>query len=420
MLQSFLKTAFELMQSALSWLVPVMRAIAMGGWGPASQIAQESFRRAQASRVDTQLQWKPNKHWFEDNFNAIVLTGISIVGALSFFYAPFVMEFLTSGALHLGQLFAATGLLSFFVWLNVSALTGSTLPETIFRMQNPGAEAYAADDPLTSKAQRIVDRVRQKAGILVPIPVTVWHLDNPNAYAAGDKSSARVGIADSLLENYTEEEIEGVIAHEIGHIQNRHVKMGAAAAYFTIVFATFSLLALAGAGIPLLSPFLTAASGLQFFSIPLPLLGSIPITGLTLLKSLITGYVVSHVIRQNEFTADKTAARITGNPEALASALAKLSPGYEKEPTGIWGEAVGIFRGAANAVTMWRHTAWGLVTKPSLGRLFLLLITTLALPVMIFPTHPPVKRRIERLRKMAATRPAENQTGVDVAEPLPA
>src|SRR6202140_3027508 len=157
------------------------------------------------------------------------------------------------------------------------------------------------------RAYAAVERLTQKIGIPMP-KIYVIPTESPNAFATGrNPSHASVAVTHGILGLLNDEELEGVLAHELGHVNNRDILISSVAA------------TLAGA-ITMVARF-----GMFFGGGGRDRRGG----GLTGLFMLIVAPIAATLIqlavsRSREYQADATGAHFTGNPYALASALQKL------------------------------------------------------------------------------------------------
>jgi heat shock protein HtpX len=207
----------------------------------------------------------------------------------------------------------------------------------------------------------VVERMTQKIGLPMP-KIYVIPTDSPNAFATGrNPAHASVAVTEGILNLLNDEELEGVLAHELGHVNNRDILISSIAA------------TIAGA--------ITYLARFGFFFGGMGDrderrgggLGSILMLILAPFAAMLIQLAVS---RSREYQADATGAHFTGNPYALASALAKLDAYSRRVPM------VGT-----------PSTAHLFIVQPLLGMNF----------GSLFSTHPPIAKRIERL----TGRPAE-------------
>jgi heat shock protein HtpX len=210
---------------------------------------------------------------------------------------------------------------------------------------------------------RIVRGLAQKANIPMPriyrIPT-----DSPNAFATGrNPQHAVVAVTDGILRILTLEELEGVLAHELGHVTNRDILVSSIAA--TLAGAVMMLARMAQWGAMFGGMERDDREGRS--------------NGLILLLMAILAPLAAMVIqfavsRAREYGADDSGAKLCGHPEALASALEKLAIGSGRIPL------------PANP-----QTAHLFIVNPLTGGQFL---------SNLFSTHPPIEERIARLRQM--------------------
>jgi len=210
----------------------------------------------------------------------------------------------------------------------------------------------------------VVERLTQRVGIPMP-KIYVIPTDSPNAFATGrNPSHASVAVTQGILNLLNDEELEGVLAHELGHVRNRDILISSIAA------------TIAGA--------ITYLAQMGKFAM---IFGGVNRDdrdrggGLAALLMLILAPIAAMLIqlavsRSREYEADSTGARFTGNPYALASALSKLDTYSRRIP-----------------MVATPSTAHLFIIQPLLGMNF----------GSLFSTHPPIAKRIERL----TGRPAE-------------
>ena len=209
----------------------------------------------------------------------------------------------------------------------------------------------------------MVDRLRQKADLPMP-KVAIAPQQQPNAFASGRNARhAVVCVTEGIMQVVDRSELEGVLAHEIGHIKNGDILLQTVTATLAGAVGMMSRIGLVGAAggdhgrrvnpfMALLAPF--AAMLIQFA-----------------------------ISRQREYGADRTGAELTGRPLDLASALQKLDA-------------------AARSVPMQIAPSYAPMAQvdplQAYGRGLL----------RLFSTHPPMAERVARLRAMAR----DNRVGV--------
>lgn len=165
---------------------------------------------------------------------------------------------------------------------------------------------------------RMVDRLRQKAGLPMPT-VGITPSQQPNAFATGRNAEhAVVCVTIGLMNALNARELEGVIAHELAHVKHRHMLVGTVAAAMAGAIGLFASIARWGV---ILGTGRDSDRGN-----PLVLL-------LMAIVAPIAAVIVQMAIsRQNEFQADATAARMTGDKRGLASALQRIEATAKQIP----------------------------------------------------------------------------------------
>ena len=208
---------------------------------------------------------------------------------------------------------------------------------------------------------RMVDRLRQRAQLPMPV-VAIAASEQPNAFATGrSPEKAVVCVTAGILRALPPDELEGVIAHELGHVKHRHMLTGTLAATMAGAVGILATMArwaaiFAGGRDDDRNPL-----GLLIMSIVAPI------------AAMIIQFAIS---RQNEFQADRTGGEIAGNPLALAGALERLEGFAKRIPMQV---------NPAGA-----HLA---IVNPLAGRRGVML--------GLFKTHPDTAERVARLREQA-------------------
>jgi len=211
------------------------------------------------------------------------------------------------------------------------------------------------------RVYQVVERLTQKAGLPMP-KIYVIPTDSPNAFATGrNPRHASVAVTQGILNLLNDDELEGVLAHELGHVNNRDILISSIAA------------TLAGA-------ITYAARVAMFFGGGRDERrgGGIGALIMMIVAPLAAMLIQLAVSRSREYQADETGAHLTGNPYALASALAKLDADSKRVP---------------------------MQATPSTAHLFIIQPLLGVNVGNLFSTHPPIAKRIERL----TGRPSEYQ-----------
>jgi len=281
------------------------------------------------------------------------------------FKAAFLLTALTLLLLALGRAFGGqSGMLLALVIAGVLNFVSYFFSDKI-------ALAMYRAQPVTReqlpRAYNIVERLTQKIGLPMP-KLYVIPTDSPNAFATGrNPQHASVAVTHGILNLLNDEELEGVLAHELGHVGNRDILISSIAA--TIAGAITYLADIARWGM------IFGGYGGRDDRDRGGGIGALIMLFLAPFAAMLIQLAVS---RSREYQADATGAHYTGNPYALASALAKLDAYSRRVP---------------------------MVASPSTAHLFIIQ------PLLginfggLFSTHPPIAKRIERL----TGRPAEFQ-----------
>jgi heat shock protein HtpX len=265
---------------------------------------------------------------------------------------------LTGLLLAFGQLWAGQRGLMFALVLAAVMNLGSYFFSDKLAIAMSGAKPVAREQ--APRLYQIVERLAAKANIPVP-KIYFMPTDSPNAFATGrNPSHASVAVTRGILEICDDEEIEGVLAHELGHVRNRDILISA-------VVAT-----IAGA--------ITMIGRMVFYAEMFGLGGGRSDNRRGGVFSALTMMIVAPlaavliqlaISRSREYEADRTGAEITGNPQGLARALDKIDKWSKRIP---------------------------MQASPSMAHMFIIQpLTAGELFSSWFSTHPPVRKRIERL-----------------------
>ena len=170
----------------------------------------------------------------------------------------------------------------------------------------------------------IVQRLTQKAGLPMP-KLYMIPTDSPNAFATGrNPSHASVAVTAGILRLLNDDELEGVLAHELGHVRNRDILISSVAATIAGAITMLARMAYWGAlfgGMGGRSDRDREGGG-----------GPIAAIAMMILAPIAAMLIQLAISRSREYSADETGAHFTGNPEALASALKKLDEWSHRLP----------------------------------------------------------------------------------------
>jgi heat shock protein HtpX len=270
----------------------------------------------------------------------------------------FLLTLMTLLALAIGDYFGGrTGMFYAFIFAGVmnfvSYFFSDKIALAIYRAQPVTREQLP-------RVYEVVERLSAKIGIPVP-KIFVIPSDSPNAFATGrNPKHASVAVTEGILKLLDDEELEGVLAHELGHVRNRDILTSSIAATLAGAITMLARMAFwfGGGG----GDRDRRGGGL----------GALIMLIVAPLAAMLIQLAVS---RTREYQADASGAHYTGNPYALARALQKLDAYSKRIP---------------------------LVASPSTAHLFIVQ------PVLgmnlgnLFSTHPPIYKRIERLTGVAA------------------
>ncbi len=219
-------------------------------------------------------------------------------------------------------------------------------------------EASPQDAP---RLHDVVSRLARKSNMPMP-RVFVIPSETPNAFATGrSPNHASVAATTGILNLLTDEELEGVMAHELSHVRNRDTLIATVAATIAGAITWIAHMLQWGAMFGGSRDSENRGSGLSMLA-------------MAILAPMAAMLVQLAISRSREYAADESGAQICGNPLALASALAKLQQGVRVHP----------MHGGSPT------TAHLFIVNPFRGGF-----------TGLFSTHPPMQERIRRLQEMS-------------------
>jgi heat shock protein HtpX len=220
--------------------------------------------------------------------------------------------------------------------------------------------AHIVTEAEAPELYRMVDRLRQRAGLPMPTVAVAPH-EQPNAFATGrNPEHAVVAVTTGILKYVPQDELEGVLAHELAHVKNRDMLITTLAAGIAGAISNLPYLIMFGGG-------RDEEGGHPFAQLGLLLLAPI--------GAMLIQFAVS---RQREFEADRVGAEILGRPLPLANALRRLDALVHRIP-------MQVSPAAAPLAQVNPLAARGGVSG-------------------LFSTHPPTEERVARLEAMAVGR----------------
>ncbi|MEJ2008696.1 MAG: zinc metalloprotease HtpX [Acidobacteriota bacterium] len=205
----------------------------------------------------------------------------------------------------------------------------------------------------------IVGRLARKANIPEP-KIYMIPTDSPNAFATGrNPDHASVAVTRGILQLCDDEEIEGVLAHELGHVRNRDILTSAIVATLAGAITFIARMVFWG------EMFGFGGGGNDREG------GALSALAMMILAPIAAILIQLAISRSREYEADATGAHITGNPQGLARALKKIDQWSKRLP----------MRVSPSMAHMY-------ICQPLTGR---------EMFSKLFSTHPPIQKRIERL-----------------------
>ena len=270
----------------------------------------------------------------------------------------FLLTLMTLLAIGIGNYFGGqTGMVYAFIFAAVmnfvSYFFSDKIALTMYRAQPVSREQLP-------RVYEVLERLTAKIGIPMP-KIYVIPTDSPNAFATGrNPKHASVAVTEGILKILDDEELEGVLAHELGHVRNRDILTSSIAATLA---GAITIIARMGAWGAMFSGYGGGDSRDRRG-------GGLGALLMLIVAPLAATLIQLWVSRTREYEADASGAHYTGNPYALARALQKLDAYSKRIP---------------------------LVASPSNAHLFIVQ------PLMgmnlgnLFSTHPPIYKRIERL-----------------------
>src|SRR5882757_435253 len=208
----------------------------------------------------------------------------------------------------------------------------------------------------------LVERLAAQAQLPMP-KVFITENPQPNAFATGrNPEHSALCVTTGLLDQVNQEELAGVLAHELGHVKHRDT-------------LTMTITAVMAGAISMLANMAFFMGGSRDRDHPLGMVGVLLVTLLAPIAAMLVQAAIS---RSREFEADRAGAEITGRPMWLASALGQIERAAERTPN---------YPADANPAT-----AHMFIINPLHGGIS-----------GLFATHPSTEERIARLRAMAGT-----------------
>ncbi len=219
---------------------------------------------------------------------------------------------------------------------------------------------YRGRETNSGTLYEVVRELCERNNLIMP-KVYVLPQNTPNAFATGrNPQHAVVAATEGIVQILTREELKGVMAHEMAHVQNRDILIGSIAATFAGAISYLAHIAQWG--------LIFGGGRDDEDSNPLALIA------MMILAPIAAMLVQMAISRSREYGADAKGAQLAGNPHALAGALRKLEMANQRMPMPQVNEA----------------TAHMFIVNPLSGKKM----------ANLFSTHPPIEERIRRLENM--------------------
>jgi heat shock protein HtpX len=257
----------------------------------------------------------------------------------------------------MGALFAAGA-----SGITIAVVAGALFAFQLFAAEKIGLRAMGAHPVSPAEAPELhamVERLCVQADLPKPT-VAVAQTEMPNAFAMGrSKKASTVCVTTGIMELLSPAELEGVLAHELAHIQHRDVVIMTIVSFFASIASMILQFGFFFGGDDDENP------------------GFLALILVALAVYVISFFLMQALSRYREFAADRGAAQITGRPSALASALMKITGSMQRIPT--------------QDLRQHSHSelAAFYISPPRKESVFAL-----------FSTHPPVEKRLAALARL--------------------
>ncbi len=277
----------------------------------------------------------------------------------NYFKTALLLGLLTGLIMVVGRVLGGEqGMLVALVFAAVMNFVSYWFSDRIVLAMYRGREVGPAEAP---RFHAIVERLIVRAGLPMP-KLYILPGESPNAFATGrNPEHAAVAATEGILTLMTDEELEGVLAHELGHVKNRDILISSVAA---TIAGAITFLATMARWAALFGGYGSNDDRDRGG-------GNIVTLLLTAILAPIAAMIVQMAIsRSREFAADATGARFAGQPYGLAKALEKLDTYSKRVP-----------------LDATPSTAHMFIVNPFSGRSLM----------NLFSTHPPIEERVRRL-----------------------
>jgi heat shock protein HtpX len=273
----------------------------------------------------------------------------------------FLMTLLTLLFIFIGQLVGGKqGMIVALIFAAIMNLVTYWFSDKIVLSMYRAQPVQESDNP---RLYSIVRRAVTSAHLPMP-KVYIIPIDTPNAFATGrNPRHSAVAVTQGIMRILDEDELEGVLSHEMAHIRNRDILTGTVVATLAGAISMLAMMARWGAIFGGLGGRDNENRG-----------GGLGLLIMAIVAPLAALLIQMAISRSREYSADATGAENSHKPLALANALRKLEYASRRMP---------------------------MDAKPSTAHLFIVNPLTGKGLMSLFSTHPPIEERVARLEKMA-------------------
>jgi heat shock protein HtpX len=218
------------------------------------------------------------------------------------------------------------------------------------------SRAKPIDEAEAPRLYQMVRELTTRAGLPMP-RLYMIPSDQPNAFATGrDPKHSAVAVTRGITKLLSEDELRGVLGHELTHVRNRDILIQSVASAMGTAITYVAYMLMFFGGDDNNSP-----------------LGLVSALAMVILAPIAASIIQLSISRQREYAADAGGAELCGNPESLASALLRLESGAAAMPMQVSQAAEPLY-----------------IVRPFKGQGM----------AALFSTHPPIEERVRRLRQM--------------------
>jgi heat shock protein HtpX len=218
------------------------------------------------------------------------------------------------------------------------------------------SRAKPIDEAEAPRLYQMVRELTTRAGLPMP-RLYMIPSDQPNAFATGrDPKHSAVAVTRGITKLLSEDELRGVLGHELTHVRNRDILIQSVASAMGTAITYVAYMLMWFGGDDNNSP-----------------LGLVSALAMVILAPIAASIIQLSISRQREYAADAGGAELCGNPESLASALLRLESGAAAMPMQVSQAAEPLY-----------------IVRPFKGQGL----------AGLFSTHPPIEERVRRLRQM--------------------